>query len=97
MPIKIAMIGAGSVGFTRRLMYDILSVPELADTQFAAEIPATRTRLEQAERNGARVKTREYQGAARLHARTVEEMALDKTEARANANAADKGKLTKNT
>jgi len=24
------MIGAGSVGFTRRLMYDILSVPELA-------------------------------------------------------------------
>ena len=35
MPIKIAMIGAGLVGFTRRLMYDILSVPELADTQFA--------------------------------------------------------------
>jgi alpha-galactosidase len=35
MPIKIAMIGAGSVGFTRRLMYDILSVPELADTHFA--------------------------------------------------------------
>src|SRR5689334_20147286 len=34
MPVKIAMIGAGSVGFTRRLMYDILSVPELADTQF---------------------------------------------------------------
>src|SRR5215207_8784427 len=34
MPIKIAMIGAGSVGFTRRLMYDILSVPELADTHF---------------------------------------------------------------
>jgi alpha-galactosidase len=33
--IKIAMIGAGSVGFTRRLMYDILSVPELADTHFA--------------------------------------------------------------
>ena len=29
------MIGAGSVGFTRRLMYDILSVPELADTHFA--------------------------------------------------------------
>ena len=35
MPIKIAMIGAGSVGFTRRLIYDILSVPELADTHFA--------------------------------------------------------------
>src|SRR6201996_5022716 len=35
MPIKIAMIGAGSVGFTRRLMQDILAVPELQDTTFA--------------------------------------------------------------
>jgi len=35
MPIKIAMIGAGSIGFTRGLMQDILSVPELADTEFA--------------------------------------------------------------
>src|SRR2546421_5426245 len=35
MPIKIAMIGAGSIGFTRRLMRDILAVPELADSTFA--------------------------------------------------------------
>src|SRR5512146_2491131 len=35
MPIRIAMIGAGSIGFTRRLMRDILGVPELADTHFA--------------------------------------------------------------
>lgn len=35
MAIKIAMIGAGSIGFTRRLMGDILSVPELGDTEFA--------------------------------------------------------------
>lgn len=35
MPIKIAMIGAGSIGFTRRLMRDILAVPELTDTRFA--------------------------------------------------------------
>jgi alpha-galactosidase len=35
MAIKIAMIGAGSIGFTRRLMRDILAVPELQDTQFA--------------------------------------------------------------
>ncbi|MBN1808589.1 MAG: alpha-glucosidase/alpha-galactosidase [Planctomycetes bacterium] len=35
MSIKVAMIGAGSIGFTRRLMRDILSVPELADTEFA--------------------------------------------------------------
>lgn len=35
MPIKIALIGAGSIGFTRRLMGDILTVPELANTNFA--------------------------------------------------------------
>lgn len=35
MAIKIAMIGAGSIGFTRRLMHDILTVPELQDTTFA--------------------------------------------------------------
>src|SRR5436190_4429588 len=29
------MIGAGSIGFTRRLMRDILAVPELTDTTFA--------------------------------------------------------------
>jgi alpha-galactosidase len=35
MPIKIAFIGAGSVGFTRRLTLDVLTVPELQDTHFA--------------------------------------------------------------
>ena len=35
MSIKIAMIGAGSIGFTRRLMQDVLTVPEFADTTFA--------------------------------------------------------------
>ncbi|MFA6112307.1 MAG: alpha-glucosidase/alpha-galactosidase [Candidatus Latescibacterota bacterium] len=35
MPLKIAVIGAGSIGFTRRLMQDILSVPEFQDTEFA--------------------------------------------------------------
>jgi alpha-galactosidase len=35
MPIKVAMIGAGSIGFTRRLVQDVLTVPELADTEFA--------------------------------------------------------------
>jgi CheY-like chemotaxis protein len=62
----------------------------------AGGIPVARARLEQAERNGTRVKTREYQGAARLHTRTVEEMARDEARARANADAADKGKMTKN-
>ena len=32
--IKIAMIGAGSVGFTRGLVRDVLAVPEFADTEF---------------------------------------------------------------
>ena len=35
MPIKVAVIGAGSIGFTRKLMQDILCVPELQDTQFS--------------------------------------------------------------
>lgn len=32
--IRVAMIGAGSVGFTRRLLMDILAVPEFRDTEF---------------------------------------------------------------
>jgi len=35
MPIKVAFIGAGSIGFTRGLFRDVLAVPELADTRFA--------------------------------------------------------------
>jgi len=34
MSVKIAVIGAGSIGFTRNLMRDILCVPELQDTEF---------------------------------------------------------------
>ena len=35
MAIKIAVIGAGSIGFTRGMMRDILSVPELQDARIA--------------------------------------------------------------
>ena len=35
MSLKIAMIGAGSIGFTRRLIADILTVPELGSTHFS--------------------------------------------------------------
>ena len=35
MATRIAFIGAGSIGFTRKLVRDILTVPELAETQFA--------------------------------------------------------------
>ena len=34
MAVTVAFIGAGSLGFTRRLVADLLSVPELADTRF---------------------------------------------------------------
>ena len=37
-----------------------------------------------------------YAGAARLHTRTVEELADAKDEARRAAQAADKGQMTKN-
>ncbi len=33
MPIKIVFIGAGSLGFTRTLVHDILTVPELRDSE----------------------------------------------------------------
>ncbi len=33
MPIKVAFIGAGSVGFTRKLLSDLLTVPEFSDIQ----------------------------------------------------------------
>ena len=35
MAIKVSIIGAGSIGFTRRMVRDILCVPELRDTEFA--------------------------------------------------------------
>jgi len=35
MPIKIAFIGAGSIGFTRALLTDILSVPALQNSEIA--------------------------------------------------------------
>ena len=35
MSIKIAFVGAGSVGFTRKLVRDVLAVPEFADAALA--------------------------------------------------------------
>ena len=35
MPIKITVIGAGAVGWTRTLMQDLLSVPEFADITYS--------------------------------------------------------------
>ena len=63
--------------------------------QYADAIPAAQKRLGDAEKNGTRVKLQDTQGAARLHTKTVEEMAAQAAEVRANAAAADKGKMTK--
>ncbi|HLZ56926.1 MAG TPA: alpha-glucosidase/alpha-galactosidase [Ktedonosporobacter sp.] len=62
--------------------------------QYKNEAPRARQRLEEAVKNGTRAKLIETEGAARLHTRTVEELAQNKAEARANASAADKGKMT---
>jgi alpha-galactosidase len=66
--------------------------------QYAEEVPLAKQRLAEAERNGSRAKTRQYQGAARLHVKTIEEMAADAqaaAAARQNAAAADKAKMTR--
>ncbi|MBZ0302531.1 MAG: alpha-glucosidase/alpha-galactosidase [Anaerolineae bacterium] len=62
---------------------------------YAGEIDAARARLAAHEANGTRVKLQNTRGAARLQIKSVEEMARDKAAARANATAADKGKMTK--
>jgi alpha-galactosidase len=65
--------------------------------QYRTEVPKAQARLEQVERDGTRVRTKSgYQGAVRLHVKTAEEMVSDAAAARANAAAADKGKMTRN-
>jgi alpha-galactosidase len=63
--------------------------------QYAHAIPEAKARLAAAEANGTRVKLIETRGAARLHTKTVEEMAADREASVAMAGAADKGKMTK--
>ena len=65
--------------------------------QYKAAVPAAARRLDEATAGNTRVKLLEdFHGAARLHTKTVDEMAAQKEEARANAQAADKGKMTAN-
>lgn len=63
--------------------------------QYTESIPAARQRLQSAEANGTRVKLRQTEGAARLHTKSVAEMAEQAAQSRANASAADKGNMTK--
>ena len=62
--------------------------------QYKDEIPRAAARLAEAETKGTRVKLRETRGAARLEVKSVAQMAQDKATSRANAAAADKGKMT---
>ena len=64
--------------------------------QYAHEITAAKARLAAHEKAGTRVKLQQTQGAARVHTKTVEEMSYEKEQSRANAQAADKGKMTVN-
>jgi alpha-galactosidase len=63
--------------------------------QYKKEIAGAKKRLAEAQKKGTRVKLIETEGAARLKTKTVEEMQQNAKEARANASAADKGKMTK--
>lgn len=63
--------------------------------QYAEQIPAAKMRLAAHDKAGTRVKLRNTRGAARLHTRTVAEMKSNAKASRANAQAADKGKMTK--
>lgn len=62
--------------------------------QYAGEIKKAARRLDDAEQNGTRVKTIETEGAAHRHTATVEEIESHAAEARANAQAANKVKMT---
>ena len=63
--------------------------------QYKTQIPAAKKRLADAMKNGTRVKLLQTEGAARIKTKTVAEMKRNREEARANAAAADKGKMTK--
>ncbi len=63
--------------------------------QYQAQIPAALARLDAAARNNTRTRLREgWKGAARLHTKSVSEMAQDRAAATINAAAADKGEMT---
>jgi len=63
--------------------------------QYNGAISRAALNLKAHEKNGTRVKLRATRGAARLKTRTVAEMARHAAAARANASAADKGRMTK--
>lgn len=71
---------------------EMLIAQELWLPQYAAEIALAKERWAAAERDGTLIPVRDTKGAARLHVKTVEEMAADKVAARKNAAEADKAR-----
>ena len=71
-----------------QLVDEMLVAQEQWLPQYTEAIAAAKKRLA----SGNLIPTQENQGAARLHVKTVEEMAIDKEAARKNAAAADKAK-----
>jgi alpha-galactosidase len=69
-----------------QLVDEMLVAQEQWLPQYAEAIAAAKKRLSA----GNLIPTKEYEGAARLHVKTVEEMAKDKEAAKKNAGAADK-------
>jgi alpha-galactosidase len=63
--------------------------------QYATDVPAAKERLKRHETEGTRVRLKTTTGAARIKTRTVKTLSRNKSEARANASAADKGKLVR--
>lgn len=63
--------------------------------QYKSQIPAAKKRLADAVKSGTRAKLIKTEGAARIHTKSIEEMKRNRDEARANAAASDKGKMTK--
>jgi len=75
----------------------VAQAPWLPQYRANGSVEAAEARLTAATADGTRVKTMEgFQGMARQHTKSVEEMAVAREEARANAQAADKGKMTTN-
>ena len=77
----------------RQMADEMLIAEEKWLPQYADEIALAKKRIDDSKKDGTYIQTREgYQGAARLHTKTVEEMKKDRESATRNAAEADKAK-----
>ena len=77
----------------RQMADEMLIAEEKWLPQYADEIALAKKRIDDSKKDGTYIQTREgYQGAVRLHTKTVEEMKKDRESATRNAAEADKAK-----